>query len=211
MKENNYKVAFFSLLFFILGGLVVGIIIYNMQDKKSDDKKQKENSNEIISNENKKSESEIKDSEVIKYLENKYEDISSAATKENAKGMFIEIVDFLFYDGEIKGQTLSSLTGKAKLEAISLCTKIEMKIEEKHPGLIDETENKYKEKKEYFVSKYNEAINKYCENNSESCESFKESYEDIKKAFNKTFDKAKEYGSKGIEKVSNWYSNYKNN
>lgn len=236
MEEKNYKVAFFSLLGFVIGGLVVGILVYNITNNNSNtkesEKSNKNTSEKIKINEKKEYKEKDKstvasnivkqqesinkelskeDNVVINYLQEKYEDLSSKVTKENAKALFIEIVDFLFYDGEIKGYTLSDLTNRGKLEVISLCTKIEMKIEEKHPGAIDETESKYKDKKEKLISKYNEHIDKYCNNNSEVCESFKTTFEDIKKTFGKTFDKVKEYGSKGKEKLNNWYSNFKNN
>lgn len=231
MEDKNYKVAFFSLLGFIIGGLVVGIIVYGISNNNKI--KSKETSNEIKSTSeniksNEKEDNNIasnivkenetinkdltdKDNKVINYLKEKYDVVSTNVTKENAKALFIEIVDFLFYDGEIKGYTLSELTNKGKLEVINLCTKIEMKIEEKHPGAIDETESKYKEKKENIVSKYNEYIDKYCTENSELCDNLKSTFEDIKSTFGKTFSKVKDYGLKGKDKLNKWYSNYKNN
>ncbi len=246
-KEFNYKIAFYTLVGFIIGGLVVFSAIYihdknikksessniisnnkkvyekkeekKYEENKKNDIKKAENSN-VVSNitSNSKNVSETinkeltgEDNKVISYLKDKLENVSSNMTKENAKNLFIEVVDFLFYDGEIKGNTFSSLTAKGKMEATKLCTSIEIAIEKKFPGAIDETKDKYIEKKNKIIDKYNELINNYCSSKSDICDSFKSSYEQMKESFSNTFKYIKDIGEKTKDKLNNWYSNIKNN
>ena len=50
------------------------------------------------------------------------------------KGVFISLVDFLFYDGEIKGVTFDELTSAGKEKVLQIIHSIDEKIEKKFPG-----------------------------------------------------------------------------
>ena len=282
-KENNYKVAFFTLVGMIVGATIVScIFLFNNKDNTKiesssnsnikqeerisndniiDNNSNDNNDNVIDNNSNEVSNDDIveqtneseyaskesntsnttstsnksntnvtsnkttsnttnkkvtttslssKDNKVINYLKEKEQKISSGLTKDNAKALFIEVVDFLFYDGEIKGYTFSELTDKGKMEVTELCSKIEIAIEKKYPGAIDETKSKYSEKKEKVIDKYNETINKFCTGREDTCAEFRKGYENMKYSFKNTFNIIKDLGSKGKEKLENWYSNFKN-
>ena len=235
--EKNYKVPFYTLLGIVIGGVIVGSIFLIYNSTKKTDGNKPSNSNietvkeepsnvvesnitsnvesNIVSNTNNEDEFTSEDRVVIEYLEEQYNEINgNKTTKEKAKEVFTTTVDFLFYDGEIKGKTLKELTSKGKTEATKLITKIEVALENKYPGLIDETKDKYKEKKELIIEKYNETINNFCNNRKDKCEEAKQDYENLKKEYKETFKFLLEKGSEGIdkakEKFSNWYSNYKN-
>ena len=237
--EKNYKVPFYTLLGVVIGAVIMGSIflIYN-STKKTDDNKSNSNSNietlkeepsnvvesnitsnvesNIVSNTNNEDELTYEDKVVINYLEEQYNDINSnKTTKEKAKEVFTTTVDFLFNDGEIKGKTLKGLTSKGKTEATKLITKIEVAVENKFPGLIDTTKDTYKNAKEKIIEKYQETVENFCKDRKEKCEGAKQDLEDLKKEYKDTFKYLIEKGSEGIdkakEKISNWYSNYKNN
>jgi len=197
-------------------------------DIKITSNKEEVKTEEITSNEEKKEEittSNITNTEdeltyedkvVINYLEEQYNDINNnKTTKEKAKEVFTTTVDFLFNDGEIKGKTLKGLTSKGKTEATKLITKIEVAVENKFPGLIDTTKDTYKNAKEKIIEKYQETVENFCKDRKEKCEGAKQDLEDLKKEYKDTFKYLIEKGSEGIdkakEKISNWYSNYKNN
>ena len=230
MEEKKYKVAFYSLLFFILGTICSGLVFYNMtkenekyneskiDDKSLNEKLDKKNDDtssfiEKVEKENESINKELSknDNIVIQYLSEKYEEISSSRSKDTAKKIFIEIVDFLFYDGKIKNYTLKELTNKGKLEVINWCTKIEIEIEKKYPGAIDELDTKYKDNKESIMYKYNEYIDTYCRENSKTCDKFRESLSNVESAFKKTFNIVKEYSIEGVDKFKNWYEKFKSN
>lgn len=67
------------------------------------------------------------ESDLIQYFQNYDNTISTYAgqeenptIRESAKNMFVTIVDFLFYDGEINGYTFDGLTTSAKLQLLKI-------------------------------------------------------------------------------------------
>ena len=54
--------------------------------------------------------------------------------KSKLKGVFISLVDFLFYEGEIKGVTFDELTSEGKEKVLQIIHSIDEKIEKKFPG-----------------------------------------------------------------------------
>lgn len=125
-----------------------------------------------------------------------------------AKKVFIEIVDFMFYDGKIKDHTLKEITSKTKVEVSNICTKIVIEIENKFPNLIDETEKKYSEKKNYFVKVYKEAIEKYCSNNKNKCDDIKNEYEKTKEKFSKIFSYIKDTSAEKVQNIKDRFDDY---
>ncbi len=82
-----------------------------------------------------------KDKDVINTLSDTLGEVQKATPGENftknAKSTFINIVDFLFYDGTIKGVTFKELTDQGKQKVLELAHSIDIKIEEKAPGYKD--------------------------------------------------------------------------
>ena len=96
------------------------------------------------------------DQKVIEELENLEHNVDTLLTNskddKTFKGVFISLVDFLFYDGKIKGITFAELTDQGKQKVLSITARIDEKIEAKFPG--------YKEK---ISSKTSAAFNKISE------------------------------------------------
>lgn len=240
-KDKKYEVAFFTLLGFVLVVSIstLAFVISSNKDKtkKNDEKiisnkidssnetyiyeesntnidNTSNNTSNTTSNKiNTLSDTEISntDDKVISYLTEKQKEVSGKISKESAKNMFITIVDFLFYDGKINGCTFNELSDKGKVEVSKLCTDIEISIEDKFPGAIDEIKSKYSNKKEQVMEIYNTTIDNYCNSNKDICDEFKKDFENMKSSFSKTFGVIKDIGEKGKEKLSQWYSNFKNN
>lgn len=168
----------------------------------------------IIVNKNHTPNIKIEDSDksVVNYLREKYEYISnnSNLSKETLKKSFTEVVDFIFYGGTIKGKTFKELSEQGKLEVIKLAIKIESKIDEWQPGLIDSLDDKYKNAKTKIVNLYTEKTNEFCSNHPDNCEYFREDYNQMKKSFSNAFNVIKEAGKKIGSKVSDLYEDYKN-
>ena len=61
-------------------------------------------------------------------------DASNKSFGDSAKGVFVSIVDFLFYDGEINGVTFDELTDKGKEQVLKLANKVDGAIESKILG-----------------------------------------------------------------------------
>lgn len=79
------------------------------------------------------------DKAVIQTLNSSLNEINNSSSNDksfsdSAKATFINIVDFIFYDGKINGVTFDELTDKGKQEVLKIAQKIDGAIEEKIPG-----------------------------------------------------------------------------
>ena len=79
-----------------------------------------------------------KDTEVINSLNETLTKVKSNVSDndflDSAKGVFISIVDFLFYDGSINGVTFDELTDSGKQKVLEIASSIDSTIENKFPG-----------------------------------------------------------------------------
>ena len=138
--------------------------------------------------------------------------------KETAKGTFITIVDFIFYDSEINGVTFDELTDSGKQKILEIANKIDTKIENKFPNYKETISDKTKK----AFSKASELIKKGAYNLSEfSKEKLgEENYNAIIDAKDEFIDYTKQaisiigdVGSNvfesGKEYIKNWYENLK--
>lgn len=184
----------------------------NGVSNKSDDKDEDKN---IDSQDNNDSSEDIKDeNDVVQYFESNYNDINSnkVSIKDKAKEYFIDIVDFIFYDKEIKGYTFSELSDNAKIKVIALALKIDSKIEEYVPGYknsISSNGNKiYTDVKERLVSSYLDLSVKICSSNEEGCNKAKDIFSDIKDNCKIGWSFIKKLVSDGGNKLKDWYEIY---
>ena len=138
--------------------------------------------------------------------------------KETAKGTFITIVDFIFYDSEINGVTFDELTDSGKQKVLEIANKIDTKIENKFPNYKETISDKTKK----AFNKASELIKKGAYNLSEfSKEKLgEENYNAIIDAKDEFIDYTKQaisiigdVGSNvlesGKEYIKNWYENLK--
>lgn len=69
---------------------------------------------------------------------------TSEDIKTKAKGTFISIVDFIFYDGKINDITFGELTDTGKEEILKIANSIDNKIENKYPDYKETISDKTK-------------------------------------------------------------------
>lgn len=186
--------------------------VNNEVSNKSNDKDEDET---ITRQDNNDSSVDIKnENDVIQYFENNYNDINSnkVSIKDKAKEYFIDIVDFIFYDKEIKGYTFSELSDNTKIKVIALALKIDSKIEEYIPGYkksISSNGNKiYTNVKDRLVSSYLDLSVKICSNNEEGCNKAKDIFSDIKDNCKIGWSFIKKLASDGGNKLKDWYEIY---
>ena len=72
-----------------------------------------------------------KDKQVLEYLEDIDEKVNylNNTEKSKAKGVFIGIVDFLFYDGKINGISFDELSDEGKKEVLKKSSNIDAKLD----------------------------------------------------------------------------------
>lgn len=88
-----------------------------------------------------------KDKEVIEYFKSVSEDASFLDSKgeSKAKGIFIGIVDFLFYDGEVNGIKFKELSDNGKKRVLGISSNIDENLDSKFPNYKDKISSKTRE------------------------------------------------------------------
>ena len=164
-------------------------------------------------NENINNTYEYTEEDVIEYFSFMEDEVNeSTSFKEKFKEYFVTIVDFIFYDKEIKGYTFNELSGTAKDKLISIALKIDSKIEEYVPNYkesISSTSSKiYTNIKEKLVSLYMDVSTDICKNNEEECNKVKEIFSGVKDVCSIGWDFIKGLFSSGGSKIKEWYEIY---
>lgn len=198
-------------------------IAYRIEEKNNliTETKEKEDSNTPIT---------LTEEEFTSYIATIDQDVTTITSKTNLTpqeektltNTFITLTDFIFYGGEIKGKTFSSLTEGAKQQVIELYEKIDTKIESVFPGYKDKiksttTKTYYNVKdklvvlKDSLLTKYKEEIGE--DRYNDQVDTFNESKETMKNSFSPVIDKVVD-GSKEIyettkNKLNNWYQTWK--
>ena len=154
-----------------------------------------------------------KDTEVINYINTYKTNIDKGNITDDIKSGFITVVDFLFYNGTIKGYTFNELTSTAKLKVLSLAMYLDSKIEKYFPGYketISNTTSKiYTNIKSKIVEAYLNITTSICSTNEELCNSAKNNFKELKTNFNITWEFLKDLAGDGINNLKNWYEIWK--
>lgn len=149
------------------------------------------------------------DDEVLSYFNNLNNDFNASSVKDSVKNGFITTIDFLFYNGKIKGYTFKDLSDSAKLKVLRMALYFDNKIEKYFPGYkesISKTTNKiYTNIKEKIVKTYLELTTVICNKNNELCITAKEGFEDLKNTFSLSWSLIKDIAGDGLSSLKNWY------
>lgn len=167
------------------------------------------NNNVTNNNQNNNNISASADETVMNYVTNLQNDFNASSLKDSVKSSFITFVDFLFYNGTIKGHTFNELTTATKLKVLSIALYFDSKIEKYFPGYkesISNTASKiYTNIKSKIVSSYLTITASICSENSDLCESAKEGFTELKTNFGLTFDLIKDIAGDGLANLKSWY------
>ena len=169
------------------------------------------------------SESDEKAIQTFNNLEEEINDILNSETvtnvKDKAKGAFITIVDFLFYNSEINGVTFDELTDSGKQKVLEIASNIDNKIENKFPDYketISETAKDAFNKASELIKKGANNIKDFSKEKlgEENYNAIIEVKDDIvyytKEAFDIIGDIGSDLLNNGKEYIKNWYENFKN-
>lgn len=153
------------------------------------------------------------EADLIQYFQNYDNTISTYAgqeenptVRESAKNMFVKIVDFLFYDGEINGYTFDGLTTSAKLQLLKIGLSIDHKIDSYFPGYKESIKAGFTKIKSELMNLYLDITSSACEAvGSDICNQAKEDFKTMKESFGLTFDLLKDLGSSAVDAIRQWY------
>lgn len=236
MNKKIIIVSIVSGIALLLIGCLIGITYANKKNEevKEEIKEKEDNNKEEIKidrklndNENKKTikndNYNEKDNIVIDELNNTLKNIEESTQDENfkdkASSTFISIVDFLFYDGTIKGISFDELTEKGKEKVLEISSKIDVKLEEKCPGYKEKISNstsKAYQKASEIIKKGAKNINDFAKSalGDENYQAIIDAKDELAKYSKESLNYVTGAGSKVFnntkEKLNEWYQNFKN-
>ena len=153
---------------------------------------------------------------IITYFETQNNSITEGINQDDrtlrkkVKDAFVTVVDFIFYDKEVKGYTFDELTTNAKLKVISIALSIDNKIDEYFPDYKDVIKDKYDNIKGKLAVKYLEFTSSLCETvGADTCNQAKEDFNNMKESFSITWQLIKELATNGSTKVKEFYESWR--
>lgn len=165
------------------------------------------------------------DEVVINSLENSLTKInngdgSDSSFADSAKGVFVSIVDFLFYNGEINGVTFDELTDSGKQKVLEIASKVDSAIESKIPGYketISDTASKAFNKASEIIKSGANSLNNFAREKlgEENYQSIIDAKDELvyytKNAINFLGDVGGKVFNSVKDKLDSWYQDFKNN
>lgn len=191
----------------------------NKEEIKIDSKLDDDENKETIKNDNYNEKDNIVIDELNNTLKNIEESTRDENFKDKASSTFISIVDFLFYDGTIKGISFDELTEKGKEKVLEISSKIDVKLEEKCPGYKEKISNstsKAYQKASEIIKKGAENINDFAKRalGDENYQAIIDAKDELAKYSKEALNFVTGAGSKVFndtkEKLNEWYQNFKN-
>ena len=161
---------------------------------------------------------------VINSLESSLTKINNGSTSDSsfsdsAKGVFVSIVDFLFYDGEINGVTFDELTDSGKQKVLAIASKVDNAIESKIPGyketISDTASSAFNKASEVIKSGANN-LNNFAKEKlgEENYQSIIDAKDELvyytKNAINFLGDVGGKVFNSVKDKLDSWYQDFKN-
>ena len=147
-------------------------------------------------------------------------DGSDSSFADSAKGVFVSIVDFLFYDGEINGVTFDELTDSGKQKVLEIASKVDSAIESKIPGYketISSTASKAFNKASEIIKSGANNLNNFAREKlgEENYQSIIDAKDELvyytKNAINFLGDVGGKVFNSVKDKLDSWYQDFKNN
>lgn len=147
-------------------------------------------------------------------------DGSDSSFADSAKWVFVSIVDFLFYDGEINGITFDELTDSGKQKVLEIASKVDSAIESKIPGYketISSTASKAFNKASEIIKSGANNLNNFAREKlgEENYQSIIDAKDELvyytKNAINFLGDVGGKVFNSVKDKLDSWYQDFKNN
>ena len=157
---------------------------------------------------------------IEKDVDNLLQGEKTESTKDKLKGTFVTIVDFIFYDAEIKGIKFDDLTEGAKQNVLETANTIDSKIEKNFPGyketISDKTKSAYNKASEIIKKGANSVKNFSKEKlGEENYNAIVDAKDELvyytKNAFDIVGNVTSNLWEQGKSKVKSWYEKFRNN
>lgn len=154
----------------------------------------------------------VSDEEVVEFAKLSYDNANNENKKSittSIKKNFVTLIDFIFYNGTIKGKTFDELSNLAKAKVIYYTLLVDNKIDSKWPDYKETIKTKTSDLKAKLIAKYMDITTSLCEANENGCKAVKNDFAFLKKSLGLTWDIIKSAFSYGYNKtytyLKNWY------
>ena len=145
------------------------------------------------------------ETDLISYLQTEESSMNSSLG-DKAKHLFVTVVDFIFYDGQIGGYTFNQLSTSAKLQVLKIALSIDSKIDKYFPGYKESISSTYQMIKNKVVELYLDLTTKACEAvRSDVCNDAIEGFNAMKESFGLTWDFLVNLAKSSWTKLGDWY------
>lgn len=159
-----------------------------------------------------------KDEIVLKYYQDEETKIKRLLNsndkdmKQKVSEKAVILVDFLFYDGEIKGITRADISDETKDKLMNIIEKVDTKIEKRFPDYKEKISDKTSDALNFIKEKGTNGIHKlddYLNQKVDNYDEFKDVANSIISNTKDDFSEVKDLAKSGFSKVKDYYENWR--
>ena len=159
-----------------------------------------------------------KDEIVLKYYQDEETKIKRLLNsndkdmKQKVSEKVVTLVDFLFYDGEIKGVTRADISDETKDKLMNIIEKVDTKIEKRFPDYKEKISDKTSDALDFIKEKGTNGIHKlddYLNQKVDNYDEFKDVANSIISNTKDDFSEVKDLAKSGFSKVKDYYENWR--
>lgn len=159
-----------------------------------------------------------KDEIVLKYYQDEETKIKRLLNsndkdmKQKVSEKVVTLVDFLFYDGEIKGITRADISDETKDKLMNIIEKVDTKIEKRFPDYKEKISDKTSDALNFIKEKGTNGIHKlddYLNQKVDNYDEFKDVANSIISNTKDDFSEVKDLAKSGFSKVKDYYENWR--
>lgn len=159
-----------------------------------------------------------KDEIVLKYYQDEETKIKRLLNsndkdmKQKVSEKVVTFVDFLFYDGEIKGITRTDISDETKNKLMNIIEKVDTKIEKRFPDYKEKISDKTSDALNFIKEKGTNGIHKlddYLNQKVDNYDEFKDVANSIISNTKDDFNEVKDLAKSGFSKVKDYYENWR--
>lgn len=159
-----------------------------------------------------------KDEIVLKYYQDEEAEIENLlnsndkAMKQKVSEKVVTLVDFLFYDGEIKGITRADISDETKDKLMNIIEKVDTKIEKRFPDYKEKISDKTSDALDFIKEKGTNGIHKLDDYLNQKVDNYDEIKDGVSSIISNTkddFNEVKDLAKSGFSKVKDYYENWR--
>lgn len=159
-----------------------------------------------------------KDEIVLKYYQDEETKIKRLLNsndkdmKQKVSEKVVTLVDFLFYDGEIKGITRTDISDETKNKLMNIIEKVDTKIEKRFPDYKEKISDKTSDALNFIKEKGTNGIHKlddYLNQKVDNYDEFKDVANSIISNTKDDFNEVKDLAKSGFSKVKDYYEKWR--